>query len=705
MTEDQIKIGASQPKSFKQIALDFLQVLKGWQAIPAAVIAVYIFAGVFGPLIAPFDPHETEPLDQYCPPLASGAKIIDPNYPFREAECNWTNILGTDGRDRDIFSRLLFGARQSLSLVGFSTLMGVILGTCLSIAVTRLRPKLQLAAYAIVVCTVVPFAFFSVSHPYGLARFGVLTDISGLLSFFSEFVRLIPLASISMLISMSVLVTAYRLDPRCREEHKDVSATRNSGKSTIAWTFDRLGVLAPWILLATISGAALTYSVATDATDWVSDPSAITWVGDQEHRLLHIGMWSPHITVIAVFMSLVALSAWWARWCLLKSREPDPAPSNPLIRSENPGSVGIASGNSSRSSDEPGQSPQPSSRPKLLATVSRLSLRYRLLPIALLAAAILLIAARLLSEGGSGIIRDTNGYNFIPETQKYVYIGNSSTLENGLVSPKLTDCLSGRNSVPFAEEHEPSLDRGCLDAYQEFRNSPSHRLSLFYIWSVAKLSVVLVLLGSVAGVSMAYLSNAYSLPSRILINSVVAVLAVIGVTLAVGVTRTVGFFSVASISQALGVDVVLLDFLHGARTPIIRDASIAISLSYICASTAISRFGSPSLDTTIPMFARWIPIWLAAMGLTSGVIMSFNYPFPSILLFYDHALASIVGLPQNPESVPPTDLLRHWLWTYWFAILAYAAIVFGAFAVAIWGFRRYGANVTKQEATTVSANV
>ena len=39
------------------VAKNALSGLKGWQAVPAAVIAFYCFLGIFGPVLAPFDPN------------------------------------------------------------------------------------------------------------------------------------------------------------------------------------------------------------------------------------------------------------------------------------------------------------------------------------------------------------------------------------------------------------------------------------------------------------------------------------------------------------------------------------------------------------------------------------------------------------------------------------------------------------------------
>lgn len=82
------------------------------------VLALFILVALFAPLIAPHDPYtstknELGTYDVYAPPSSD-------------------HILGTDGTGRDLISRLIYGARVSLSVaftaVLISTVIGVFLG-------------------------------------------------------------------------------------------------------------------------------------------------------------------------------------------------------------------------------------------------------------------------------------------------------------------------------------------------------------------------------------------------------------------------------------------------------------------------------------------------------------------------------------------------------------------------------------------------
>ncbi len=75
------------------------------------VILTLVFVAVFAPLLAPFDPTR--------PDLDVGFRAVPPSE---------VHLLGTDRAGRDVFSRLLYGARISL-LIGFgSQILSLVLG-------------------------------------------------------------------------------------------------------------------------------------------------------------------------------------------------------------------------------------------------------------------------------------------------------------------------------------------------------------------------------------------------------------------------------------------------------------------------------------------------------------------------------------------------------------------------------------------------
>ncbi|CAG0970039.1 putative D,D-dipeptide transport system permease protein DdpC [Methylophilaceae bacterium] len=78
------------------------------------IIATIMLLAVFAPLVAPYDPDSIDVKAILLPPSAQ----------------HW---MGTDGLGRDVFSRMLFGARISLMVgivaVGIATAIGIVLGS------------------------------------------------------------------------------------------------------------------------------------------------------------------------------------------------------------------------------------------------------------------------------------------------------------------------------------------------------------------------------------------------------------------------------------------------------------------------------------------------------------------------------------------------------------------------------------------------
>ena len=86
----------------------------------AVVTLVLIFAAIFAPLIAPFDPYDFN--------------LTEQGLPVRQQAPNGEFLFGTDALGRDVLSRIIYGARVSL-LVGFlSVALGTTVGTAIGLA-------------------------------------------------------------------------------------------------------------------------------------------------------------------------------------------------------------------------------------------------------------------------------------------------------------------------------------------------------------------------------------------------------------------------------------------------------------------------------------------------------------------------------------------------------------------------------------------
>lgn len=91
-----------------------------WRLAPARsgflILLVVVFAAAAAPLLAPFSPMQSDPGARLLPPLSESANSA-------------TYLLGTDSIGRDILSRLLYGARLSLTVGALAVLLSAAFGT------------------------------------------------------------------------------------------------------------------------------------------------------------------------------------------------------------------------------------------------------------------------------------------------------------------------------------------------------------------------------------------------------------------------------------------------------------------------------------------------------------------------------------------------------------------------------------------------
>lgn len=98
-----------------RLYLGVLQFLQNHLALLGfVIITALIIVAIFAPLIAPFDPILTSLVDRLQPPSAA-------------------HFLGTDEMGRDIFSRIIWGSRLTLYVIGLVAIIaapvGIIVGT------------------------------------------------------------------------------------------------------------------------------------------------------------------------------------------------------------------------------------------------------------------------------------------------------------------------------------------------------------------------------------------------------------------------------------------------------------------------------------------------------------------------------------------------------------------------------------------------
>ena len=94
--------------------------LRRWPLLPLVMLLLVVFAGVFAPWIAPEDPRKGDLRARMVPPAWLEGGSVE-------------HLLGTDHLGRDIFSRIVHGARISLVVAAVTLGLGGTTGTVLGL--------------------------------------------------------------------------------------------------------------------------------------------------------------------------------------------------------------------------------------------------------------------------------------------------------------------------------------------------------------------------------------------------------------------------------------------------------------------------------------------------------------------------------------------------------------------------------------------
>ena len=95
-------------------------VIRRWPVVPIFILAVLLIAAIFAPALAPHDPIKQNLRSRLAPPMWA-------------EEGSSTNVLGADHVGRDILSRIIHGARISVTVVVIGLTAGTLLGSAIGI--------------------------------------------------------------------------------------------------------------------------------------------------------------------------------------------------------------------------------------------------------------------------------------------------------------------------------------------------------------------------------------------------------------------------------------------------------------------------------------------------------------------------------------------------------------------------------------------
>ena len=655
--------------AWRRVAKNALSGLKGWQAVPAIIIGLYLVLGIFGPWLAPFDPIAENAEFHNCPPLAINALTTSDSPSDRASGCRAVNILGTDEVGRDIFSRLLHGARTSLLVVLPGVFIGTLVGSVIGALVNGCGGKTRLVAYAILGLTIVPFAVLVFGHLGSIIWIFILSQTS------NAWIAVLTLSIVSAVLTFALIVAAYQHDDMCRCSW---FAEVDSDNAFIGFSQQlrrQIVTLAPWIVLATLANAALAFVFLNSVSGTPFVYRAIAWSLIREHESEHIGILSPFVPMVLFPIGFVTFGAFW----FVRHIQGRFTTSSKAI----PGSaLSVADGADELSSEEADRFESLSCENDRDDAANELGSGLKRWP--WMTVAIVAVAA-------AAVLRF--GVDEAVPTVRVLAQDSAGSYESARVKSlqeldEAWDCaieIDSRMKESGPESSEIEVSQRCRELYFLYRNAPYQRQTINYALRFLTQTLTLALIASIASAVLWAAASVSTRAVRITVEVFVVLVALIGLTMTFGL---IGWqLEVIDWITSYDPDVYGEQVAISRAILIVRDFAVALGISYltIAVTKPILRFARPV--TTLDVLSKWLSFFVPCVLFISGFLILFHYPFPTRFIYDDEFLYQIVDPRLGGDSTHshPVD----WLWTYWFALIGYAAIVFGVFATAIWGFRRY----------------
>ncbi|MXX93144.1 MAG: hypothetical protein F4Y63_06805 [Chloroflexi bacterium] len=652
-----------------------LSALNGWQAVPAFIIALYLFLGVFGPTLAPFNPEMSDLKHRFCPPLAIDALTTSIS---SASDCSATNVFGTDQIGRDIFSRLLHGARTSLWVVGLSVFTGTAVGSVVGAVVNGWRRKLRLVSYGVAIFTIVPFAVFVFAQPHSLYIYGVINSAVG--SNAVDWSAVVALSSFSAVLTFVLVAVAYRYDEACRVSWVSEVDAADRASSFCEIHRRQIVALAPWIGLAAIANSALVFLGSGSQAYLLS---AITWSFEWEYLLEHIGMFSALLPMVLFPIAFVTFGAWWFVRHVRDRFKTISEVSSGSEDKVDDGGEELAIDVSTPTDRCPDSVESGPLGNDVLIDSSSIAKRRRWIVVIIAITA----AIAALRFGGAEVVP------VVRELAQDSYQSASTVSRQGWV--EASNCATEMSSRVMTfralppEEQEIKASQRCLELYFEHRNAPTHRLTIDYALQFVPQTLTLALIATVVSTAVWVVTSASANVVRRTITACLILVALLGLMLTFGS----GVWTLVVLQWIDPVISVTHDksMATSRALNIVRDFSVALGVTYLMIAILKPNLRLGKTVPKINVLSNWSSFFVPCILHTSGFLIVFHYHFPANFLFLDEHLGVIVN-PSEEVYISSRSLVRYWIWTYWFALIGYAAIVLGFFAAGIWGFRRFVAS-------------
>lgn len=255
-----------------------------WALIGLLILLIVTFVAIFGPWLAPFDPNRQNIMMRLLEPGEAGAGDL-------------TYWLGSDQLGRDVFSRLLYGARVSL-LVGVAAIVvGGTLGTVAGLVSGYFGGWID--------DVIMRLGDIQLAFPF------ILLAIMFLVVLGPGLVNIILVLGIGQWITYARIVRAQTLSLR---EKEYVEAARAMGDSTFSILFRTIlpNIMAPLTVIASFNVAGVILSEAALSFLGLGVPPDVpTWgsmLSESRDHLLSNKWWMAVFPGLAIVFTVLAFN-------------------------------------------------------------------------------------------------------------------------------------------------------------------------------------------------------------------------------------------------------------------------------------------------------------------------------------------------------------------------------------------------------------
>ena len=261
-----------------------------WPLVAIAILLVITFAAIAGPSIVPKDPNRQNIINRLQPPMVADREGVVQHY------------LGTDALGRDVYSRLIYGARVSL-LVGFTAVfIGGALGVVLGMTGGYLGGRVD--------ALIMRLADIQLAFPF------ILLAIMFLVVLGSGVLNLVLILGIGQWVTYARIARAQTMSQREKEYVEAALALGASGASVLFKTI-LPNILAPLIVIASFNVASVILAEAALSFLGLGVPPTVpTWGGmlaESRDQLLAGRWWLavyPGVAIMLTVLSFNILGDW-----------------------------------------------------------------------------------------------------------------------------------------------------------------------------------------------------------------------------------------------------------------------------------------------------------------------------------------------------------------------------------------------------------